>query len=130
MSENTNVSLRDLLGLKDGMSTLFVKAPPEYFSLLGRKHQPYDDIESEYDFIHAFYMDLFTLENSAEMLTAKLSRDGVLWVSWPNKSEDNVATSIDETQVRAVFRSLGLIDSQTLSIDDRWNGMKFSFAST
>ena len=101
MADYSNISLKDTLGLKEGMSTYFLRAPSEYFAALGKRPQPYDDIEGEYDFIHAFFDNITELDNFAEILLSKRAAHSVLWVS--------LAEAAPENDVSAVLSAHGLM---------------------
>lgn len=118
-------TLKQKLGLREGMSTYFLKAPSEYFTLIGKKPQPYDDVFGEYDFIHAFFTEKDAMYNFAELLVAKLADDGILWVSWPKSSQNNVQTDITEQDLREAFLPHGVVDVKVCSINDTWSALKF-----
>lgn len=82
-------NLKDILGLKDGMSTYFAHAPAEYFELIGHKTFAYrPDEDGTYQFIHAFFTEKEQLEASFGILASKLADDGILWVSVPTENSD------------------------------------------
>ena len=56
MTGYSDKSLKDKLGLKEGMSSHFSHAPVEYFEELGLRAAPNRgaDEDGVYDFIHAF----------------------------------------------------------------------------
>jgi hypothetical protein len=123
MSTDDN-TIRQQLGLTPEMHTYFLRAPAEYWQVLGKKPQPYDDNVGEYEFIHAFFTDSFEMSNFADILESKLAVDGILWVSWPNMSD---ASDITEQTVRDVFMALGLTNTHSsISIANKWFGLKFT----
>ena len=125
------MSLATTLGLNENMSTYFLKAPSEYWALLGKRPQPYNDVDGEYDFIHAFFTDKNTLSDFADILLSKLADDGILWISWPKLSDSaDTNSQISEQEVVNVYQSYGLTLQKSSDITDQWNGLKFTFTKT
>lgn len=123
--------LKSKLGLRDDMSTYFMKAPSEYFTAICKKPQPYDDAFGEYDFIHAFFTEREAMANFAELLTAKLSEGGMMWVSWPKMSaRKDVPSDITEQDLRDIFLPLGVVDVKVCAVTDVWSGLKFVWRRT
>ncbi len=126
MTEKSEKSLKEKLGFTAGMSTLFLKAPAEYFTALGYRSAPYDDVDGEYDFIHAFYTSLEDLSSYADILISKLSEVGTLWISWPNMSSaPDIRTDITEPMLREILAPTGLVDVEVCIVTKSWLGMKF-----
>ena len=131
MAGYSDKSLKEKLGLTDEMSTLFMKAPAEYFAELGRRNAPYDDVDGEYDFIHAFYTSKEDLSNYADILISKLSDHGMLWISWQklstqkDKSLDIDAVDITEQDLRDILLPKGLVDVKVCAVTEVWSGLKF-----
>lgn len=125
MDTTSEKSLKEKLGLADGMSTFFSHAPTEYFEALGQRHLTHrPDDDGVFDFIHAFFTDKAQLEASGSILTSKLADKGMLWVSWPKKTS-GVKTDIAEQDLRDVFLPLGVVDNKVCSVTDVWSGLKF-----
>lgn len=130
MSDSINISssLREQLGLVDGMETYFLRAPQEYWQALGKKPQPYNDNVSEYDFIHAFFKEINEMSNYADILVSKLAEHGILWVSWPKLS--NTPDSLYDNQkeeISIIFSTHKLKQSGECLITDTWYGLRFDF---
>lgn len=126
MTGYSDKSLKDKLGLIDTMSTYFLRAPQEYWQELGIRQAPYDDIEGEYDFIHAFFTSKDEMSNFADILTSKLAQGGMMWISWVKLSarKDN-PSDITEQDLRDTFLPYGLVDTKVCSVTDVWSGLKF-----
>jgi hypothetical protein len=128
---NSDKILKTKLGLLDEMSTLFLKAPAEYFATLGYRPRPYDDVDGEYDFIHAFYTNKNDLSGYADILLSKLSDKGMLWVSWPklsaqkDKSLNLGETDITEQDLRDILLPKGVVDGKVCAVTEVWSGLKF-----
>lgn len=131
MAGYSNKSLKVKLGLTSEMSAFFLRAPAEYFKELNYKQRPYDDVDGEYDFIHAFYTSKDDLSNYADILTSKLSETGMLWISWPklsaqkDKSLNHGVVDITEQDLRDILLPKGLVDVKVCAVTDVWSGLKF-----
>lgn len=130
MASCSDKSLKEKLGLEDGMSTFFAHAPTEYFEVLGQRHLTHrPDDDGVYDFIHAFFTEREQLVASAYILTSKLADKGMLWVSWPRKIS-GVKTDITEQDLRDVLLPLGVVDTNVCEVTDIWSGLKFVWRKT
>ncbi len=126
MAGYSDKSLKDKLGLKEGMSTLFLKAPADYFSVLNFRQSPYNDVDGEYDFIHAFYTSKDDLSSYADILLSKLSDNGMLWISWPKLSaQKDISSNITEQDLRDILLPRGVVDVKVCAVTDVWSGLKF-----
>ena len=125
MTGYSDKSLKDKLGLKEGMSSHFSHAPVEYFEELGLRAAPNRgaDEDGVYDFIHAF-LRKSSAEASSHILVSKLAEGGFLWVSWP-KQTSGVKTDITEQDLRDVLLPLGVVDNKVCAVSDIWSGLKF-----
>lgn len=120
-----DATLKDKLGLKDGMSTYFGHAPSEYFEALGHRtqtHRPDDD--GMFEFIHSFFTEREQLVSSAPILVSKLADDGILWISWPIDT-GGLKTDVTAQDVKDIFIALGVGNIDACSITDNWVGIKF-----
>ncbi len=52
-----------------------------------------------------------------------ITRNGMIWVSWPKKAA-KVVTDITEDVIRAVVLPLGLVDVKVCAVDPVWSGLK------
>ncbi len=128
MAKYSDNSLKEKLGLGEGMSTHFSHAPVEYFEALGGSvysHRPDDD--GTYDFMHAFFTELEQMISSSHILASKLSDDGMLWISWPNQ-KSNAKTDITEEEVKNVFTAIGLLEDKTCDVLEDLAGIRFVWA--
>jgi hypothetical protein len=131
MSEYSGRTLKDKLGLKEGLTTYFLRAPQEYWQELGFKQAPYDDNTGEYEFIHAFFTSKEEMSNFADILISKLALGGVMWLSWPKLSaRKDTPSNISEQDLRDTFLPLGVVDIKVCSVTDTWAGLKFVWRKT
>ena len=52
-----------------------------------------------------------------------ISRDGVIWISWPKKAS-KVPTDITEDVIREVVLPIGLVDIKVAAVSEIWSGLK------
>lgn len=114
------------LGLKPGMTALFVAAPPGYEETLG----PLPDgvrrvarLRVPLDFIQFFTTSRRELAAHFPALARALAPAGMVWISWPKRAA-KVATDVTEDVVRAVALAGGLVDVKVCAVDGTWSGLK------
>jgi hypothetical protein len=124
--------LAQKLGLKDGQRVLFIALPPELNELRVSRHfrelaqagwETFNDGEPGYDVIHGFTTSRAVLEANAKALMGAITRDGVIWISWPKKAS-KVETDITEDVIRDVVLPIGLVDVKVAAVNDIWSGLK------
>lgn len=119
------------LGLKDGQRVLFLGLPEELGELKSaRDFAEVRDTQWDawrgsmaWDFIHGFTASRGVLEDNAWPLMEAISRDGVIWISWPKKAS-KVPTDITEDVIREVVLPIGLVDIKVAAVSDVWSGLK------
>jgi len=72
---------------------------------------------------HIFHTEAAKLEAELKSLRAKLTPDGMVWVSWPKKAA-KVKTDITEDTIRAVALPMGFVDVKVCAVDETWSGLK------
>ena len=120
------------LGLKDGQRVLFLDLPDTQRDLM----QSRDFAESwqadwtglpvsggRWDVIHGFTRQRAVLEDNARALVDAVTRNGMVWISWPKKAS-KVETDITEDTLREIFLPIGLVDVKVCAVDDIWSGLK------
>lgn len=119
------------LGLKDGQRVLFLGLP----DALGQLKSARDFAEvreagwdnwrgsKDWDFVHGFTASRGVLEDNARPLMEAISRDGVIWISWPKKAA-KVPTDITEDVIREVVLPIGLVDIKVAAVSEIWSGLK------
>ena len=119
-------TLRDKLGIKNGIALAIIDAPQNYAELI--ELSAFDtelDLE-EYDFLHFFTQRAIGLGHAFPVLSKRLKQDGMLWISWP-KGSSGVETDLNENIVREIGLANGLVDVKVAAIDDVWSGLKFVY---
>jgi hypothetical protein len=124
--------LAQKLGLKDGFRALFVDLPVSLADLATSRAfaessritvDQLGGAQQGYNFIHLFTASRAVLEKLAQPLMGLISRDGMIWVSWP-KRVSKVPTDITEDTIRAVVLPIGLVDVKVCAVDETWSGLK------
>ncbi len=118
--------LREKLGMKEGASSAVIEAPADYASLVGTDAFDTELDLDAYDFLHFFTMSNIALQHIFPILSARLKKDGTLWISWPKKSS-KMPTDLSENDVRAIGLAAGLVDVKACAIDATWSGLKFVY---
>ncbi len=119
------------LGLRDGQRVLFLGLPEELGELKSaRDFAEVRDTQWDawrgstgWDFVHGFTASRGVLEDNARPLMEAISRDGVIWVSWPKKAS-KVPTDITEDVIREVVLPIGLVDIKVAAVSEIWSGLK------
>jgi hypothetical protein len=75
------------------------------------------------DVIVAFFQSQARLVAAFPRLDDKLAARGGLWIAWPKKAS-GVATDLDESKIRDLALSAGLVDNKVCAIDDVWSGLR------
>jgi hypothetical protein len=76
-----------------------------------------------WDVIHGFTTRRVVLEDNAQPLMDAITRDGMVWISWPKKAS-KVETDITEDTLREICLPIGLVDVKVCAVDDIWSGLK------
>lgn len=117
------------LGIKPGARTYFFEPPEQYFDWL---HPLPEEIHiakratEELDFIHVFVKNQKTFQTEFLKARRQLSKEGMLWISWPKKSS-GVTTDLDENTIREFGLRNGMVDVKVCAVNDVWSGLKFVF---
>jgi hypothetical protein len=125
-------SLVEKLGLKAGQKALLLNPPPGYLEKLGPLPAGLElalDRQGPLDFIQFFTTRYTDLEANFPALKTSLTRQGMLWVSWP-KGRIKIAGDLNENQVRSVGLANGLVDVKVIAVDETWSGLKFVYRLT
>lgn len=119
------------LGLKDGQRVLFLGLPDELGEL--KSAREFAEVresgwdgwggETGWDFVHGFTASRGVLEDNARPLMQAITRDGVIWISWPKKAS-KVPTDITEDVIREVVLPIGLVDIKVAAVSEIWSGLK------
>ena len=118
------------LGLKDNFNVSLYNQPSHYRSLFSDwpdSIQMIINIEEEsVDFIHLFIHSFDELKKVFNGYKNSLTKDGLLWVSWP-KMSSKIKTDLKRDIIREYGLGQGLVDVKIASIDQNWSGIKFVY---
>lgn len=115
------------LGIKEGFRVFVYHPPEKYFDWLTPLPNEVvflKKIQDDTHFIHIFVTDEKSFQAQFLLLSKKLKKDGMLWVSWPKKSS-KVKTDLDENVIRDFGLKSGLVDVKVCAIDETWSALKF-----
>ena len=73
--------------------------------------------------VHIFTVEKSVLKTALPVLMKSITRDGMIWVSWPKKAS-KVSTDITEDTIRKHALPIGLVDVKVCAVDEVWSGLK------
>jgi len=73
--------------------------------------------------VHFFATEQNVLKAGLPVLMKAITRDGMIWISWPKKAA-KVPTDITEDTIRKHALPLGLVDVKVCAVDEVWSGLK------
>ena len=129
MAGYSGTPLAKKLGIRAGDTVVAVAAPERYQELLEPLPEGVSvtsEIVQECRFVHCFSVARADLEARLPALKAALTRDGMLWLSWPKKSS-GVKTDLTSDVVREIGLEAGLVDVKVCAVDETWSGLKFVY---
>jgi hypothetical protein len=127
MAGYSNRSLRDKLGLRDGMKAAVLDAPLSVLREIDSKSEAATELsQTTYEFIHGFFTSSEKLRLQLPLLKEHLAKDGMLWISWKKKSADPQG-ELNESLVRELGLAAGLVDVKVCAVDESWSGLKFVY---
>jgi hypothetical protein len=127
--ENSGKSLINRLGIKDGFRVIILNPPNSYVDILRmlpRRVNLEKELSGHLDFIQFFTQKREELELKFPLLKKALAASGVLWVSWP-KHSSGIKTDLNESIIRDIGLSNGLVDVKILAVDEIWSALKFVY---
>ena len=114
------------LGIKRGTRSILIDAPTEVVRSIGL---PNEDVASklagEFGYIHVFVMHEADLDTMFPKLKGHLAIGGMLWVSWPKGKP--MGSNLTLKEIIGIGYGHGLVESKTISVDDTWSAIKFTF---
>jgi hypothetical protein len=127
MSGYSGKPLVQKLGIKPGFCIFTAGAPTGYHDIVGKLPAQVTlvtRLTGSVDMIHLFATKAAALGDKLRTSRDAIKPDGVVWVSWPEKSS-GVATDLTDKAVRETALRLGLVDIKVCAIDEVWSGLKF-----
>jgi hypothetical protein len=129
MAGYSGTPLPKKLGIKNGSRIALINPPKDFESELGELPDNVEFIKrptKSLDIILFFVLSERALVRDFAKLAAKLTANGMLWISWPKKSS-GVVTDLSEQRVREIGLDAGLVDVKVCAIDETWSGLKFIY---
>ena len=122
--------LAEKIGINSGDTVLVVQSPQAYKSFFGLlpdhvrvvKQSSAESVR----IAHLFVLRKTELKKQLTTLKKQITKNGMIWVSWPKKSS-GVATDVDENTVREMALATGLVDVKVCAVDDTWSGLKLVY---
>jgi hypothetical protein len=116
------------LGLQLGQKAFTLYAPVGYteFLHIPEPAETISELDTELDWIQAFYSERSRLAAELETLKLRLATTGQLWISWPKKAS-HVSSTLDDDLIRKLGVDMGLVDVKVATIDETWSGLKFVY---
>lgn len=118
--------LKTKLGIKPGMKVRLIEAT-EIITENCSECIISSDANTTKDYIHFFVTQAENLRHTLPKLRAELTENGMIWVSWPNKSRQNknaIESDVTEDLIRDTALQCGLVDVKICAVDDVWSGLK------
>ena len=129
MKKIVETPLHIKLEIKEGLEIKLINEP-EYFldSLNGIREKVHirHILNKPVDLIHLFTRSKKELWVEFAGLKRFMKKNGVLWISWPDKSS-RIVSDLDENAVKDIGFKNGLVDVKSCSIDNNWRALKFIF---
>jgi hypothetical protein len=126
MAGYSGTPLAKKLGIREGMRVVLIDAPKHYDGLVAPAPQGAvfsTRLAAGAEMVHVFATERRRLEAALTKAMAKLSPNGMIWVSWPKRAS-KVPTDITEDTIREVAFPLGLVDIKVCAVDEVWSGLK------
>lgn len=121
MREYSSKTLREKLGLKDGLKVRILHPPEQYATWVNLEAETENG--NDFDFIHLFTNDPIELELSLLEWKNRIKKTGVIWVSWYKKSS-KLPSGITEDEIRRIALPMGLVDVKVCAVNEIWSGLK------
>jgi hypothetical protein len=114
------------MGIKEGTRAFMVNAPEEAVEAISMPNlELAKKLVGDFDYIHFFVKSQEEFNNTFPKLKAHLKPTGMLWVSWPKNRK--LGTDLTLTTVIKLGYEYGLVESKTISIDETWSAIKFTY---
>ncbi|GAB3762622.1 DUF3052 family protein [Spirosoma pomorum] len=114
------------MGIRAGARTLLVNAPGEAIDAI---ELPTLTVETSrdgvFEYIHLFVTKQADMHEHFPALMNCLAKTGALWLSWPKGGKMN--TDLTLPTVIKIGYDYGLVESKTLSINETWSAIKFTW---
>ncbi|MGB3147012.1 MAG: hypothetical protein WBA91_04555 [Paracoccaceae bacterium] len=120
--------LAQKLGIRPGTMAYVITPPWPYAATVGID-SPTAELAADgplptgFAFLHIFSTQRAPLAKLLTEARAKMTADGMIWVSWPKKAS-KLFSEVTEDTVRDLCLPLGLVDVKVCAVDEVWSGLK------
>jgi len=119
-------TVAEKMGIKDGVRAIFVSAPTDAIkSIDAPSLKLSSSLRGDFDYIHFFAGSQMELDKKFPKFKSHLKPTGMLWVSWPKSGKRE--TDLSLTKVIKLGYDYGLVESKTLSVNETWSAIKFTY---
>ena len=123
MAGYSGTPLATKLGVRDGMTVLFLDAPTDVLKSLPESVVHRRRIGPGLNVAALFVTKRAALERKLASLSEAVFPDGSIWIAWPKRSS-GIPTEVGEDTIREVALPMGLVDNKVCAIDDSWSGLR------
>ena len=121
-----STSLAKKIGVREGTRSILIDAPPEVAKVMGMPgNEVATRLTGAFGYIHVFVKRQANLDTMFPKLKGHLAIGGMLWVSWPKGNA--LGTDLTLKDIIGIGYGHGLVESKTISVDDTWSAIKFTF---
>ncbi|QKZ15013.1 hypothetical protein [Spirosoma sp. KUDC1026] len=114
------------MGIRAGVRTLLVNAPGDAVDAIELPSLAMETSrEGEFEYIHLFVTKQVDMHEHFSALMNSLAKTGALWLSWPKGGK--MSTDLSLPAVIKIGYDYGLVESKTLSINETWSAIKFTW---
>jgi hypothetical protein len=119
-------SLIDKIGARPGARAIFINAPADAMAVIDVSQLKIgSSLKDEFHYIHLFCRTEDELAIKFPKIKGHLASTGMLWVSWPKSGQ--LTTDLSSAAVMRIGAQNGMIESKSISINETWSGLKFTF---
>lgn len=129
MAGYSGTPLLKKLGVKPGFQVALVGAPKNFKEELGPLPATAKFTAATTDSLNLILLFVSSekeLRLKFAPLSAKLRKDGMIWVAWPKKSS-GVVTDLSFNNVQHIGLDAGLVDVKICAVNEIWSGLKFVY---
>jgi hypothetical protein len=119
-------SIAQKLNIRANSTVLFINAPSEYATKLGRMPEGVFVMKKAHgpiDFIQVFAASRGELEDQVPRLKRLLTPGGALWVTY-RKGTPSMAGDINRDSIAAYARSVGMQAVAQIAVDTDWSALR------
>ncbi len=118
-------TLAEKLGVKAGMRVALVNAPEDFEpGATAAGADVSSTLSGAFDRILAFVKNTSQLDENFDRWKSHTHPESIVWICWPKRTDADADLNI-KTVIRIGYEH-GMVESNAISIDDEWSGLKFT----